>query len=182
VSWHTSALVIEGHHAERGAQLLADLGLPGKQDVGAISGDQAGASDLQGRAIGLVRGWTVVWDPMMFIPDGLDDLEGMFETGIWSAAVEQALLTLSQRSRVYSFVVEGSSDSHGFAWYVSGRRRRLWLSQEGSVAMEEGPRLAEEAAATAEEPDGEQRMFVLMKALTGVSIGDADAASYRVFA
>jgi hypothetical protein len=161
--------------------LLADLGLPGKRPVGVVSGDQAGASDLQGRAIGVVRGWTIVWDPMMFIPDGLDDLEGMFETGIWSAAVEQGLLTLSQQSRVYSFVVEGSSDSHGFAWYVKGQRRRLWLSQEGSVVMEEGPRLAEEAAA-AEEPDGEQRMFVLMKALTGVSIADADSASYRVFA
>jgi hypothetical protein len=126
--------------------LLADLGLPGKRDVGVVSGDQAGASDLQGRAIGVVQGWTVVWDPMMFIPDGLDDFEGLFETGIWCAAVEQGLLTLSQRSRVYSFVVEGSSDSHGFAWYVNGRRRRLWLSQEGSFVMQEGPRLAEEAA------------------------------------
>lgn len=182
MSWHTSALVIEGHHADRGAQLLADLGLPGKRDVRAVSGDQAGASDLEGRAIGAVGGWTVVWDAMMFIPDGLEDLEGMFETGIWSASVETALLRLSQRSRVYSFVVEGSSGSYGFAWYVKGQRRRLWLSQEGSVVLEDGPPLSEEAPAAQEEPDGEQRMFVLMRALTGVSIADADAASYRVFA
>jgi hypothetical protein len=30
-------------------------------------------------------------------------------------------------------------------------------------------------------PDEEQRMFLLMKKLTGVSVEDADAATYRLF-
>jgi len=182
MSWHTSALVIEGPQVDRGAQLLADLGLPGKRDVGAVSGDDAGASDLEGRAIAAVAGWTVVWDPMMFVPDELDDLEGMFETGLWAAGVESALLRLSHSSRIYSFVVEGSSDTYGFTWHVGGVRRRLWVSQSGAVALEDGSPLPEELAAAPEEPDEEQRMFLLMEKLTGVSIEMASTAEYRRFA
>jgi hypothetical protein len=182
VSWHTSALVIEGRHSDRAPHLLAELGFPGKTEIGVVGGDAAGSSDLRGRAIGLVGGWTVLWDPMMFVPDGLDDLEGMFDVGIWARPVESALQRLSQASRIYLFIVEGSSDTYGFAWYFRGRRRRLWLSQSGAVVFEDGARLPEELAPVAEEPDNEQRMFLLMNKLTGVSIQDADAATYRLFA
>jgi hypothetical protein len=34
MSWHTSALVIQGDHSANGSGLLAELGLPGKRDVG----------------------------------------------------------------------------------------------------------------------------------------------------
>jgi hypothetical protein len=146
------------------------------------AGDDVGSSSLEGRATALVGGWTVVWDPMMFVPDDMDDFAGMFEEGIWTDGVDRALSRLSKGGRVYSFVAEGSSDTHGFAWYVDGKRRRLWLSQEGHVAMQDGTPLPEELASSSEEPDPEQRLFVLMEKLTGLSIGTADAATYRLFA
>lgn len=182
MSWHTSALVIEGSHLARGPDILADLGLPGRTDVGPISGADVGSSDLEGRAIGVVGGWTLIWDPMMFVPDDLEDLTGMFEDGIWSEPVDLALAHISEKSRVYSFVAEGSSDTNGFAWYVGGSRARLLLSQARELVLDEGAALPEETAAITEEPAEQSRLFLLMEKLTGVSLEASDAATYRLLA
>jgi hypothetical protein len=101
---------------------------------------------------------------------------------IWSVRLETALLTLSKGGRVYSFITEGTSSTHGFAWYVQGQRKRLWLWQEGTVIMQHGEPLPEEVRAKSEEPDEEQRLFVIMEKLTGISIDDVLAQQFKVFA
>ena len=179
MSWHTSALVIEGDHARRGPDLFEDLGFPGLAEVSEVSGDEAGRSALQGRALGLVRGWTFVWDPMMFFVPGEHD--GAFQSSIWSARLETALLVLSRDGRIYSFIAEGTSGTHGFAWYVQGQRKRLWLQQEGTLIMQHGEPLPEEVQAKSGEPDAEYLLFLMMEKLTGVSIGDVFSHQFKVF-
>lgn len=182
MSWHTSALVIEGDHAGRGPALLADLGFPGKSEVGEVNGDEAGSGDLAGRAMAVVSGWTIIWDPMMFVPEDLSSLDGMMQDGIWAPAVERTLARLSENAKVYSFLAEGASDTNGFSWYVQGQRKRVCLSQAGEIVLEAGDMLPEESEAQREEPYDEQRLFLLMEKLTGVSIEAAVAASYKLFA
>lgn len=182
MSWHTSAIVIESDHHDRGPALLAELGFPGKSEVGEVNGDEAGGGDLAGRAMTVVSGWTIIWDPMMFAPEDLSNLDGMMRDGIWAPAVERTLARLSENSKVYSFLAEGASDTNGFAWYVQGQRRRVWLSQAGEILLDDGAILPEESEAQKEEPYDEQRLFLLMEKLTGVSIEAAVAASYKLFA
>lgn len=180
MSWNTSALVIEGDEARRGSALFADLGFPGLAAVSRISGDEAGSSGLRGRALGLVSGWTLVWDPcMFFVPE---ESAGVFQGRIWSLRLETALLTLSRRGRIYSFITQGITSTHGFAWYVQGERKRLWLSQEGAIIMQHGVPLPEEVRTKSEEPDEEQRLFIIMQKLTGISMHDALAQQFEVFA
>src|SRR5215472_12958228 len=98
MSWHTSALVIEGDHARRGPDLFEDLGFPGLAEVSEVSGDEAGRSALQGRALGLVRGWTFVWDPMMFLGNG-DQVVG-FDASIFSGTLPGGGHLGSRQSRI----------------------------------------------------------------------------------
>jgi hypothetical protein len=177
--WHTSALVIEGDHEERAAELLADLGFPALKRGPQITGDEAGESSLPGRAVGVVNGWTFVWDPLMFAPNHPSE---PFEDGIWSRQLDQTLARMSRQGRVYSFHSEGASDTHGFAWYAKGALRRSWLWRHGEVAFEKGAILPEEQAAVAEDPDEEGRLFVLMEKLTGVSLDDVFSHRFTVFA
>ena len=83
---------------------------------------------------------------------------------------------------MYSLLAEGASDTNGFAWYLKGQRRRVWLSQAGEIVLEAGAVLPEESEARNEEPYDEQRLFLLMEKLTGVSINAAVAATYKLFA
>ena len=180
MSWNTSALIIEGDQARRGSALFADLGFAGLSALSNISGDEAGSSGLRGRALGLVKGWTLVWDPCMFLVPG--DSAGVFQGGIWSGRLEAALLALSQEARIYSFITHGITSTHGFAWYIQGERRRLWLSQEGTVILQKGEPLPEEVRARSEEPDEEQRLFAIMEKLTGISMDDVVGHQFKLFA
>lgn len=180
MSWNTSALVIEGDQVRRGSALFADLGFPGLAAVSQISGDEAGSSGLRGRALGLVSGWTLVWDPCMFLVP--EESAGVFQGRIWSLRLETALLTLSQGARIYSFITQGITSTHGFAWYMQSQRKRLWVPQAGTVIMQDGEQLPEEVRARSEEPDEEQRLFVIMEKLTGISMHDALAQQFMLFA
>jgi hypothetical protein len=180
MSWNTCALIIEGDQARRGSALFADLGFAGLSAVSNINGDDAARSGLRGRALGLVRGWTLVWDPCMFLVP--EDSAGVFERGMWPSRLEAALLALSQDARIYSFITQGITSTHGFAWYVQGDRRRLWLSHEGTVILQHGEPLPEEVRAGSEEPDEEQRLFAIMEKLTGISMVDVIGQQFKLFA
>jgi hypothetical protein len=179
MSWHTSAIAIQGDHAGAAVVLLDAFGLPGLARVGQVDGDTAGSSSLEGVAVGVASGWTLLWDPTVFLGP---DPTGSFGSGLWPTKVEDELVRLSQRVAIYSFTLEGTSGTCGFAWYQDGRRQRLWLAQEGNVILQEGPELPQEAAAMAEERDDEQRIFLLMHMLTGVAIGETMTLRYALYA
>jgi hypothetical protein len=179
MSWHTSAISIEGDQAQRGPALFADLGFPGLTAVSEVSGEEAGSGGLPGRALGLIREWTMVFDPWMFVAPDASVPKGH----MWSAQLETALLTLSESRRIYFFITEGVSATHAFAWYAQGQRTRRCVWQDGTVVMEDGEPLPEEIQAMSEEPDEEQRLFLIMEKLTGVSmVDDVFAGRFKVFA
>lgn len=179
MSWHTSAIAIEGDHTKRGAALLAELGFAGLAPVGVVTGDGAGSSDLHGRAVGCVKGWTLVWDPTMFVAE---DSAGVFEDSIWSRQLEDALFALSRAGGVFTFITEGASSTHGFASYRAGARVRLRLSQEGVIVMEDGNPLPEEISVFAEDADEEQALFALLSRVTGTTMDDLFAQEFQVYA
>jgi hypothetical protein len=179
MSWHTSAIVVEGDHVAGATEFLARLGFPGLTRTGEVSGDVAGSSDLQGRAVGVVRGWTLFWDPMMFIPA---DARGVFEDSIWSAQVDRVLAELSCTNRIYSFLTEGTSSTHGFSWYAGGNRRRMRLWQEGEIVLEDGLPLPEEGSVVVEDWDEEGRLFMLLEALTGIAMNEVLEQTHEVYA
>jgi hypothetical protein len=154
---------------------FTDLGCSGLRQVGEVDGDEAGSLHLGGKAVGVVDGWTLIWDPMMFLGEGP---EVAVPPGLWPRQVEEALVHWSQRTRIYSFLTEGSSGTYGFAWYANGTRRRLCLRRQGTLVLEDGSVLPEERDAEAREPneepdenpDDEQVLFALMEGLTGVSM------------
>jgi hypothetical protein len=178
MSWHTSALLIEGDQIQRGPALFEDLGFPGLAAVSEVNGEEAGSGGLPGRALGLIRDWTMVFDPWMFIAPGSHVPKGH----MWSAELETALLTLSQGRRIYFFIAEGVSATHGFAWYAQGQRTRIYMCQEGTAIMEDGEPLPEEMEARSEEPDEEQRLFLVMEKLTGISMHEVFARRFKAFA
>ena len=125
MSWHTSAIVVQGNHIAGIEKLLASFGFPGMTRTGEISGDAAGSSGLPGRAVAFVDGWTFIWDPMMFRP--LSPADQM--AGMWPEQLDQALIEISRSYRIFSFITEGTSSTHGFSFYADGELRRLLLSQ-----------------------------------------------------
>jgi DNA-binding LytR/AlgR family response regulator len=184
---HTSAVVIEGDSGSHPTELLAELGFPDLRPLFETDDPAHGAHP--GKAVGVTDGWTFVWDPQTFF--GLfplddqaappDDPWDMFESRIWPSPLDEILARMSGQRRVFSFITEGAILSHGFAWYASGSRQRAWLSVDGEIVFQDGTPLREEAVASAEEPDDEQRLFVLGKMLTGVGVVPATPVRFTVY-
>ena len=176
MSWHTGGVAIEGDVASDPAAVTAALGFAGEFRGQTVSGDGAGSGSLHGRAVGRVGGWTFVWDPLMLMGD---DPAGAFDAGIFPTVVEERLAALSRGRRVFAFLTEGTSSTHGYAVYFGGNRTRLWLQQEGQPVMDEGPAIREEQP-FADEEDGEERVLGLLQAVTGVNFDEIFATEFQV--
>jgi hypothetical protein len=168
MSWHTGGAAIERALATDPAAVIRSLGLGGKDTGRTVSGEEASSSSLSGRAVGTVGGWTLVWDPMLLMGD---DPSGAFGEGMFPAALEAKLAALSNRGRVFAFLMEGASGTYGYGLYAGGRRVRCWLSQEGSPVLDEGAPLPGESG-FAHADDGEGRVLGMLEAITGVSLDD----------
>jgi hypothetical protein len=179
MSWHTSAIVMEGDHTARALEVFGTFGFSHLRYAGEVDGDEAFSVHLDGKAAGVVQGWTLFWDPMMFLGE---DPEVAASPGLWPRQVEEALARWSESTRIYSFLTEGASGTHGFAWYANGRRQRVCLRQQGEIVFEGGSALPEERKAEVLEPDEEQRLFVLMEGLTGVSMDAAISQTFALYA
>lgn len=176
MSWHTGGVAIQGVVAGDPASVVASLGFAGSFSGQMVSGDVAGSSSLDGRAVGTVGGWTFVWDPMMLMDD---DSAGAFDSGIFPIAVEARLRQLSMGGRVFAFLTEGASSTHGYSVYADGRRIRTWLTQEYESVLDEGEPLEEEGAFMDEE-DGEQRVLGMLTAITRVTFNDIFETQFAV--
>ncbi len=146
MSWHTSGLVLQRETPEKGYQAFLeslDLEDPVFQRKApfddAISGE--------GIAIASVDGWTSVWGALLVVSD-------------------HVLKKLSKQANAYAFLLEGTSGSFMFEWWVNGSLRRKRFIQEGKVTIDKGKPLAEEKEVFGKEVDEEQRILLLMEKLT----------------
>ncbi len=100
------------------------------------------------------------------------------QTGLWSTSLDAILREKSAKGgRVFGFVTEGASGTHGFTWYENGDLRRAFLYQEGQILFDEGEPLTAESEI--HESDQEQRILLLMEKLC-VSFASLDGVEFRV--
>ena len=81
MSWHSSAIVMEGDHTARALEVFSLFGFPHLRQVGEVTGDEASSGHLAGKAVGLVGGWTLFWDPMLFLHEDPPE-RGLWPTGV----------------------------------------------------------------------------------------------------
>lgn len=176
MSWHTGGAAIKGSDSDP-ASLLESLGFPGLKLSREVDGEEASSSSLEGKAVAVVEGWTFVWDPiMLMLPDPT-----IFESAIFPAVVEAQFCVLSQAGGVFAFVMEGTSGTHGYAFYRSGVRERVWLAQEGAAILDEGNPLPGEDKFN-ENSDSEQRVLLMLERQTSVPLDHVMGARFTVWA
>jgi hypothetical protein len=162
MSWNTSVILIRQDLSGDWPGLLETLGFRDPAPAGTVSWEEASSNSLDGKAVGVKDGWTVVWDPDGFTtvwdPEPTDDY--LF----WPAIVDRALKKLSRGSPALGLVWAGVGDAHGFAWYLDGRRPR-WRFAHGSQVDQGGQPLPEEEVFR-QTMDEEDRLFLLMGRLT----------------
>jgi hypothetical protein len=162
MSWHTGAILIRGDHSADVVGLLETLGMPGAEPGGPISRDEASSSSNAGVAVGTGHGWTALWGCLP----------------IWGVS-EDGLADVARSADVFWMLLEGASDTAGFAWWAGGRRVRDWLCQAGEDVKNEGKRLPEEKAAFAGQ-DHEQGVLNLMERLT-LPYEKLESIEYRLY-
>ena len=178
MSWHTSGIILRGDWHRSPAKLFGELGFAEPKWARSASFEEVTGVTLEGRAVGYVKGWTIVWDAHMFF--NLAEPEAPSPDCLWSAPVDWGLTRLSQDSFVFSFILEGSSGTYGYSVYQGGHRIRTFLAQEDTVRIDSGDALQEETAVFARETDGEARIFLLMERLA-VSARDLEPMHFDVY-
>lgn len=161
MSWHTNGVLIRSDHSKDFPALLARLGLPGAVEGEPVDFDEATSVGNFGVAAGVVDGWTALW-------------------GFGVIALDAAAFAeISRRAAVFQVVLEGTSDTAGFGWWVGGERVRDWLHQGGELLRNEGDPLPGEKKAFAGR-DREQAVLKLMTELT-VSFKKLAGITYRMY-
>lgn len=158
MGWRMAGLMVEG-----GTEDVVVAALPGSpRSTGvAMSGDAALTMALDADyAVAGVGGWTVVSDPRI--------------QAAWSGEVCDALC--EDMRRVWCFLVDDLTTTHGFAWYTEEGLVRTALYVEGELEDSAGDPLPEEENL----PDVASEDFVpaLAARLTGIGIAALLDASY----
>lgn len=147
MSEHTAAIFVNRDASDDLDGFLERLGFSGLELRGPVDADDAGSMRLDGVAIACHNGWTVVYNsPDMFGSGVLPDLDDPPWASLWPDPVEKRLLELSVGSKVLSYLMEGSTGTYGLAWYVGGKRLRLFLHHHQKVVFDEGKLPAEKPA------------------------------------
>jgi hypothetical protein len=162
MSWHTGAILIRGDHSADVVGLLDTLGMPGAVPGEPVSLEEASSLDNEGVAVGCGHGWTALWGCLP----------------IWGVS-EDGLAAVARSADVFWMLLEGASDTAGFAWWTGGKRVRDWLSQAGDAVKDEGKRLPPEKAAFAGR-DHEQAVLNLMERLT-LPYDQLESIDYRQY-
>ena len=137
MSLHANFVLLQGDHRRDVERLLGDLGFAFAVDPRSMPSFNAASKALLQfqmsptvvkQAVGLVRGWTVLYDPERMLATEPETL--------------RKLARLS-RARLLSVICDGLSGSCGFV-AVQGAMTRALLLSNGAVVHDSGPPLPEE--------------------------------------
>ncbi len=137
MSLHASFVLIEGDHRRAVERLLSELGYsfavvprtaPSFSAASKVLFQWQVGKSVVKKAVGLVRGWTSLYDPERHL-----------------AAEPYALRKLAShsRSRVFSMVCDATSGAFGFA-LVRGGLARAWFCNASGIVIDEGAPVPEE--------------------------------------
>ena len=178
MSWNTTFLIQRTKSGLGKAHYFAGLGLPGGREAGRISFDEAGSTELPGKALAVVDQWTIVIDPFMFME--VANHRSFKGSSLFPIVVESRLIPSTDRAPAYGFVTLGVSATYGFASYEGGKRTRLILRQEGQTIFDEGtPSLSRDAWSA--DVDEEQVVLGLIPEITGLSFGRLKSTEFTLF-
>jgi hypothetical protein len=162
MSWHTNAVVIKSDFSDDYEGLFEQLGLKGGEAGGAVSFDDAASLFNEGVAIGTVNGWTALFGSMVLFM--IDD---------------KGLAKISKKANVFQMILEGTSGTAGFTWWVNGKAIRNWMRQDDKLIKNEGKPLPEEKKAFAKNDD-EQAVLQLLMSLT-LPLKDLQGIEYKTY-
>lgn len=177
MSWNTGAIFIRSGLGHEPEQLLARLGVQDAKFVGRVSFDEATSGLGEGWAIGVVEGWTLVFDPIMFLSLGWPEGDSL---SIWPLPLENRLCEMSRECEVVSFLLAGASGTAGFARFNDGELERCFLFQDGQI-KDIGAPSPEEQRAFAEESGDEEQAVLALAARLSVGWDKIAEAEFSLF-
>jgi hypothetical protein len=169
---HTSFVLIEGDHRKAVERLLSDFGYEFAVVPRSVASFGAATKVLHQwhvsptvvkKAVGLVRGWTSLYDPELQI-----------------ACDPEALRRLARHAhaRVFSMVSDGSTGTYGFA-LVQGPATRAWFTTASGTSLDVGEPLREEVGLDKEHPCEEELVGVMERIAFPYSAID-DSGTWQV--
>ncbi|MEW4453970.1 hypothetical protein AB1L30_14945 [Bremerella sp. JC817] len=170
MSWNTFFLIQKGSQGKQPASFLESLGLPGAQETESISFHEATSSGLAGQAIAESNGWTILTDPVFFLdlfPDDAISGGGV----LLPLPLEQRLLAMSNEHPSYALLLNGVSDTYGFAAYENGECSRAILQAEDTTYIDTGATSFTNDH-WAEDRDPEEMLLELLAEITGIESFD----------
>lgn len=173
MSWHTSGLILRRSNGDLTALLAAIVG--GKRRIEDRQSWDEILEDGQHLAVATTGAWLVIIDPFLFL-----HLGGPPANGIWPQALEQ--LFERHATSGFTFLLEGTSATYGFALYDSGSKTRCHLIQDDRVLVDDGEPTSAEVELHEEmtSADGEEFVLRLMERLT-LPLGTLETLEFDVF-
>ncbi|MBX9789713.1 MAG: hypothetical protein K2Y37_12420 [Pirellulales bacterium] len=157
MSWYAHVILIRWNQPRPPQQVVDEFQWP-IVDSGNVVGfeDATSSMDTIGFPIGASGDWTIICDPTFrFVrPDR--------GKGLWIPKIAAALRKVSAGGAlVFGVLLEGSTDTHGFAVCSGGKLTRFWLRQQERVVTNRGTPLAAERGLFADELQGDAERAVL---------------------
>lgn len=178
MSWHAHIILIRWNQPRVPQQVVEEFQWP-IVDSGKVVGFEDATSGMgaTGFPIGASGDWTIISDPTFrFVrPDR--------GKGLWIPKIATALRKASAGGAlVFGVLLEGSTDTRGFAVCAAGKLARFWLCQGARVVADRGtPLAAERGLFTAElQGDAEQAVLQLMQDVC-LPMERFDEVEFRVF-
>lgn len=140
---HTSAILIQGELDGDHNEIIRDLcPLPGLQ-VHEVSRkfSEISWNDSGCLAIGKIDGWTVIWGILSLHDWAFEKMLVSKERTVLDGTLEFAfplLRQLSQGRKVLAWIIEETSATYGFDWFVNGERQRSYWEAENEILRNEG--------------------------------------------
>ncbi len=178
MSWYAHVILIRWTQPRLPQQVVDEFQWP-VVDSGNVVGFEDATSSVQatGFPIGASGDWTIICDPTFrFVrPDR--------GKGLWIPKLAAALRKISANGAlVFGVLLEGSTDTHGFAVCTAGKLSRFWLRQGARVVADRGTPLAAEHGLFTNElqSDAEQAVLRLMEEVA-LPMERLDEVEFHVF-
>jgi len=178
MSWHAHVILIRWTQPREAQVVVDDFQWP-IVDSGSVVGFEDATSSFQATKfpIGAAGEWTIICDPMFRLvrPDR--------GKGLWVPKIAGALRKVSaDGALVFGVLLEGSTDTHGFAVCSGGKLARFWLRRQERVVANRGNSLAAERGLFTDDlpADAEQSVLQLMQDAC-LPMERLDEVEFRVF-
>lgn len=174
MSYNTAFLFSKTHRGKGKSHYFGGLGLPNGKECGDLTFDQATSLNLDGKALAVIKDWTVVIDPTLFYE--VENHPSVKEPGLFPVVIESRL---DGKSTSLGAILFGNSSTYGFT-YFNKKRERLFLKSDNEIIHDIGSSTFPSDNFN-ETEGGEEAIFGIIYEATGLSAKDLEDATYLKF-